>query len=619
MADQLKGMDWARSEIGKLVKQFSALSNVRKGLWLGGGLLTLGLLAALVLSGSKKEYRVLFSQIPDKDGGQIVSSLQQADIPYSLQDGGVISVPADQVYDARMKLAAQGLPKASGMGFELMDHQRFGISQFAEQVNYQRAVEGELARSVESLAAVESARVHLAIPRHTVFVRDQQDPSASVVVNLHPGRILSGGQIAGIIHLVSSSVPNMLASSVTVVDQDGNLISAQADLENGMGVSQKQLAHIRALEQDYVRRIESILEPMFGQGNIRAQVTMNVDFSEYEETSERFRPNTDGLPGAVRSQQVLEDNSPAQAEALGVPGALSNQPPSVAEAPVVLPGGSQDVPGRTVFADQRSANDPSVRNRGQNNTNRHKESLTNYELDRTIQHTRRNNGAIRRLTAAVLVNNKLVADEETGALTSESLTDEELMRVRRLVQEAIGYDPERGDSVNVVNTPFASDLIKNQPKAPFDRFAEQLDGRLGRWLKYLFLGLLGVYLWFSVLRPLARRYILAPHRSRGVDVAEGTGGLADLQEGPPREPTAKEIAAMLMQAERSGVGSGKLNPGQIVNLSVGDRSNDVATLSNAAGMRLARSSANLELVKELMKSDPRTAAQIIREWINYDE
>ncbi|HJU50147.1 MAG TPA: flagellar basal-body MS-ring/collar protein FliF, partial [Pseudogulbenkiania sp.] len=275
-----------RMRVNEASERFKALPNNKKILLFAALAAVFSVVVGLLLLNRTPDYKVLFANLADRDGGQITAALQQMNVPYQIGGGGVISVPSDKVYDVRLKLAAQGLPKAGGVGFELMDNQKFGISQFAEQVNYQRAIEGELARTIEAVGAVESARVHIAIPKQSVFVRDQQQPTASVMLNLYPGRILDGGQISGILHLVSSSVPNLSARNVTVVDQDGNLLSSQSDVNNAAGLDQRQLSYVHQIESDFVKRIEAILEPIFGKGNVRAQVTANVDFSEVEQTSE---------------------------------------------------------------------------------------------------------------------------------------------------------------------------------------------------------------------------------------------------------------------------------------------------------------------------------------------
>jgi flagellar M-ring protein FliF len=237
----------------------------------------IAIIAVMFMWSTTGDYRVLYSNLSDRDGGAIIETLQQQNIPYKFAEGGgALLVPGDKVHEVRLRLASQGLPKGGTAGFELMENQKFGTSQFLEQVNYQRSLEGELSRSVQSLGAVQSARVHLAIPKTTVFVKEQQKPSASVVLTLHPGRTLDAGQVNAIVHLISSSIPNLPATAVTVVDQQGTLLSSVRSAAETMDAT--QLKYVRQLEQDYIKRIEDIIAPIIGAQNVRAQVTADIDF-----------------------------------------------------------------------------------------------------------------------------------------------------------------------------------------------------------------------------------------------------------------------------------------------------------------------------------------------------
>jgi flagellar M-ring protein FliF len=285
-------------------------------------------LAALSLWSSRGDYKVLYANLSEKDGGAIIAQLSQMNIPYRHADGGnAILVPSSQVHDARLKLASAGLPKGSVIGFELMDSARFGQTQFQERLTFQRGLEGELTRSILALGAVQAARVHLALPQQNGFFREQQKPSASVLVTLHPGRALDRAQIAGIVHLVSSSVPELTPKAVSIIDQSGALLSGPSDNATGQGLDAQQLQYVQQVEQSYHKRVVDILEPIVGRDNLRATIAAEIDFSQSESTSEQFRPNQGNEPAAVRSQQVNESGSGAQATPSGVPGAATNQPP----------------------------------------------------------------------------------------------------------------------------------------------------------------------------------------------------------------------------------------------------------------------------------------------------
>ena len=419
----------------------SALDRSQR-LRLGLGLaLLVALLVAAVVFGRQADYRVLFANLSDKDGGAIVAQLAQMNVPYKYSEGGgAILVPAERVHDVRLRLATQGLPKGSVTGFEVMEGgNRFGMTQFQERVNFQRGLEGELTRSIQALSSVQSARVHLALPNQNGFFREQQKPSASVLLSLYPGRTLDRAQIAGIVHLVASSVPEMSPADVSVLDDTGKLLS-QAPDATGAGADAQQLAYLQQLEQQYARRIMDILEPIVGPGNVKAQVTAQVDFSQTESTSEQHRPNLSPDASAVRSQQVVESTGPQPpGPPAGVPGATSNQPPGASSAPI----NGASAPLAAANGQQQGAV-PGVASK--------RESITNYEVDKTVRVTRENPGAVKRLSAAVVVNYQTL--EEKGKTVTKALTPEQVEQMTALVRDAIGFNKERGDSVNLMNAPF---------------------------------------------------------------------------------------------------------------------------------------------------------------------
>ncbi len=319
-------------------------------------------MAAVWMWGQQPDYRVLFSNFSDRDGGAIVAELEKMNIPYKYAEGGgAVLVPADRVHDARLKLASQGLPKGGNVGFELMENQKLGSSQFIEQVNFQRAMEGELARSIESVSAVQAARVHLAMPKDSIFVSEQKAPTASVLLNLHPGRVLDPQQVSAIVHLVASSVPELPTKNVTVVDQNGNLLSETGKPASINGMDPSQIKYVQELQQSVVKRIESIITPIVGPGNVRAEATADVDFSRSEQAVESYKPNQTPDAMVIRSQQTSESLN-GSANPGGVPGALTNQPPPPATAPINAPGQKRHraCHSRSARADQQH---PQGRNR----------------------------------------------------------------------------------------------------------------------------------------------------------------------------------------------------------------------------------------------------------------
>lgn len=464
---------------------FARLSPRGRALLALGAAALAAIVAAAWLWSANPTYRVLFTNLSDRDGGAIVAQLAQMNVPYRTADGGTILVPESRVHEARLKLASQGLPKGSVVGFEIMETQKFGVTQFQEQVNYQRALEGELARSVQSLAPVANARVHLALPKQTGFLRDKQPPTASVLVQLHAGRTLDRAQVAGIVHLVSSSVPELSPKNVSVIDQHGNLLAAER--ANAAGLDAAQLDYVARIEADTIKRIEDILEPIVGRGNVRAQVTADVDFSQVENVAETYGPNQSAERAAIRSQSTNESSTPGPGVPQGVPGALSNQPPVPPTAPI---NGS---------ATPLNANQPAAA--AGNSTRR--EAVTNFEVDKTVRHVRQASGQIRRLTAAVVVNHRMAPAAGAAKAAATPLSKEELDSITALVREAMGFNAQRGDSLNVVNAQFNTpDLAPAEPlplwKQP-DAIA--LAKEAGKAVLFLLLALIVV---FGVVRPALR-------------------------------------------------------------------------------------------------------------------
>ena len=422
-------------------------SGQRMRLALGIALLVVVGVVGLVM-GRQAEWRVLYANLADKDGGAIVAQLSQMNVPYRhAEGGGAILVPADRVYDTRLRLASLGLPRGSVAGFEMMESNRFGMTQFQERLTFQRGLEGELTRSIQALSSVQSARVHLALPNQNGFFREQQKPSASVLVSLHPASTLDRAQLAGIIHLVASSVPEMAPGAVSVLDDTGKLLSTPTDGSNsGGGIDAQQLQYAQQLEQLYSRRILDILEPVVGRKNVKAQVTAEVDFSQTESTSESHRPNQTPDSSAIRSQQTVESSNGGAAGAApsGVPGATSNQPPGAASAPVN--GAPQTL----------SAGAGAGGTAGGAGAGSKRESIINYEVDKTIRVVRGSAGTVKRISAAVVLNHQTSTDEK-GKTTTTPLSAEQIEKMTALVRETIGFNKERGDSVNLMNAPFATE------------------------------------------------------------------------------------------------------------------------------------------------------------------
>ena len=480
------------SKLGELQMRFEALGMQQRLIVAAALFLFISALVFVTVSGrSKDDYRVLFSSVNERDGAAIVAALQQMNVPYKFTEGGAaILVPESSVYETRLRLAGQGLPKAGNVGFELLENQKMGTSQFVEQVNYQRGLEGELARSISSLAQVKSARVMLAIPKQTAFMREQEKPTASVVVTMHPGRFLDSQQVAAITNLVGSSVPNLGPANVTIVDAEGSLLAPNA--QRLMGLDSNQLKYVAELEGALSKRVQAILEPVTGKENVRAQVTVDMDFGELERTEETFGRNSPPNQSSIRSQQSNEAATPSSS-ASGVPGALTNQPPGGGQAPINAPGGAAANTGPQNLNAPPSSSSSTA-------SNIKKDLTVNYELDRAIERIKSEKGKVRRVSAAVVVNYKQPTgvDKDGKPLKPVPFSAKELDQINNLARDAVGYTEKRGDSVSVANIPFKVE-VPDEPAFYKQPGVIELSKEFFKFA--IILGSLGI-MFFGVVKPL---------------------------------------------------------------------------------------------------------------------
>jgi len=546
-----------------LVKQetitgFSGLPALRQIGLMVGLAASVALGVAVVLWSQSPNYSLLYGNLSDKDAGEVMDALQKASIPYELDRAtGAVMVPGSEVHRARLQLASDGLPKGTGNGFELLDQdQGFGTSQFVENARYQRALEGEIGRTIATLRNVKSARVHLALPKRSVFIRKQEQPSASVTVDIYGGRILEQEQVASIVHLVASSVPHLMPEHVTVVDQTGQLMTRGGNSRQ-IGMTSDQFGYNRQLEKTYVKRIEDLLSPLTGRSGVRAQVAAELDFTVTEKTQESFNPD---LP-ALRSEQTSEDANSSGLAAVGVPGTLSNQPPGGAVAAPVPPEAQQGQPGGAGQA---------------KNTSRR--TVRNYELDKTISHTRLATGTVRRLSIAVILDNKQGASTsgKKGTPVREPWSEQELEKFTTLVKEAVGFNAQRGDSVQVINAAF-------QPPPKLEPVPEPpLWEQPWLWtaLKQVIGGIGVLLLIFGVIKPVMR-------------------GLAE---------KGVELSAAAPQLAMAG----------------GNIADDQVTLSNSEGQASLPAPGQqaydnqVAAAKGLAQNDPKRVAQVMKNWVNDD-
>lgn len=526
-----------------------------------GAAITIAIMVGVWLWSQTPDYKVLFSNFNDRDGGAIVASLQQLNIPYKYSDGGsAILVPANQVHDVRLKLAAQGLPKGGNVGFELMENQKLGISQFLEQVNFQRALEGELARSIQAVSAVQTARVHLAIPKSQVFIRDQQKPTASVLLNLYPSRILDQQQVSAIIHLVASSVPELSAKNVAIIDQNGNLLSDPSKQMANNTLDPSQLKYVQEYQQSIIKRIESIISPIVGAANVRAEATADIDFSRTEQAAESYKPNSPPEASAIRSQQTSESYNKGTNPS-GIPGTLSNQPPVPATAPIVASGAANT---------QSAASNAGLMQ---------KDSTMNFEVDKTIRYTQQPMGGVKRLSVAVVINYRTETDKN-GKTTTRPLTDIEKTQITDLTREAMGFNKDRGDTLNVVNSPFASPEKEPIVDLPLWKQPDVLQ-MAKEVAKYIGVAIVLAYLFFGFLKPMLLKIM-----GKDKETLEALEAEKREQEEVEKEEEDAAIVNLSREAELQNTRHG------------------------------SSYETNLEMAKQLAKDDPRIVANVVKAWVS---
>lgn len=542
---------------------------------------------AVVLWSQQPDYRPLYGSLDGMDASQVMETLSAADIKYTVEpNSGALLVQADDLARARMRLAAAGVaPRDNSIGFEILDQEQgLGTSQFMEATRYRRGLEGELARTVSSLNNVKAARVHLAIPKSSVFVRDERKPSASVLVELYSGRGLEPSQVMAIVNLVASSVPEMNKAQVTVVDQKGNLLSDIQEISE-LTMAGKQFDYSRRMESLFTQRVHNILQPVLGSGRYKAEVSADVDFSAVESTSEMFNPDQP----ALRSEQQVNEQRTSSLAPQGVPGALSNQPPGAAAAPQQA--------GAAAAAGAIASGQPLLDANGEQiidpitglamlapfPADKREQSTRNFELDRSISYTKQQQGRLRRLSVAVVVDDQVKVDAASGESTRVPWSSDDLARFTRLVQDSVGFDASRGDSVSVINTPFSAEPGEELVALPWYQTELFLLGMSG--LKQLVPALLIFILVWFVLRPVMKNIT-----SGGKDRGDGRGSDVEL-------------------GEMGALG--------------GDLADDRVSLGGPQSILLPSPSegydAQLNAIKSLVAEDPGRVAQVVKEWINADE
>jgi flagellar M-ring protein FliF len=568
----------AKSDAHPAVKGLAELSIARQiGIMLGLAF-SVAIGIAVVLWSQEASYSRLYSEIGEKDVSEILEVLNTQGIKYKVENGsGAIMVPTEDVNDVKLKLAGLGLPRTNSVGYELLSKdQGFGASKNMEAIRFQRALEGEIAQTIMSIQSVKGARVLLAIPQQSVFVRERKKPSASVIVNLYQGRSLDKGQIESIIHLVASSVPQLEADQVTVVDQKGQLLNSR-DGSSVSNLTSKQFEYKKNFEDHLMERIENILAPLVGDG-MRVQLSADLDFTETDKTQELFDPKS----SVLRSEQTSEELNKSPG-IQGVPGALSNQPAAAGTAPEKTPAAA---PGTTPNS-AATATDTTPSSSAKNATR-------NFEVDKTITHTRSATGLIHRLSVAVVVDDQRTVQAD-GKVTNQPYKPEDITRFTDLVKQAVGFDNARGDQVTVTNVAFKA------PEAP-----EALP-EIPLWEKPWFLnlmkqvgGLLAVLLiLFGVLRPTMRNLSGLNEAKKAIALAEAESSAATT--------TAAVTGELMEDGKTPAAALGSQQEGQAA---LPNHIDDLllADVPHSYGKRL-------EFLQNTVDKDPQLVAQILKRWV----
>ncbi len=523
------------------------------------GLKQIGLLAGvaaaiaaaiwLVLWSQGQNYTVLYGQLSERESGQVMDALTAAGIEFKLNPSGAVSVPESKVQEARIRLASQGLPQSDAMGIEMIQKESaLGNSTMMESARYQSVLETELARTIIKVQGVQTARVHLALPKPSVFLRDAHKATASVMLQLYPGRRLEPGQVAAIVHLVASSVPELSANDVTLVDQAGSLLNSP-DENAEVAASTRHFEQTRKLEESYQQRIVELLEPMLGAGRVRATVTADMDYTVTEETRENYDPQKT----AVRSEQTSNEMRKGGDGAEGIPGALSNQPPGTSGAPAI-PGaatpGNPVTPPSAAGAGQAAAASAGPSSSAQRSTR-------NFEVDRTLSYVKQPVGTLKRLNVGVVLDDwqKLDAD---GKVVTSPMNETDIKRFTQLIKESIGLKDDRGDQINVLNQAFKA----NAALPPVDGLPLWQQPWLTQLAKQIVGAALVLVVAFLVLRPLMKSLTKPPGRSaaRGEDIDGDTLSLSGQGKAIKLSPSFEQQIA----AARTLVGQDPRRAAQVV-------------------------------------------------------
>src|SRR5690349_4223011 len=543
------------------LKQLARSPASRQLLLLVGMAAAVALGVAVVLWSRGPNWGLLYAGLGQQDAAAITQALQSTNTPYQLgNDGSSIMVPASDLAAVRLRLAGQGLPQGTATNSVPQADSPFGMSDLAERTRYQQMLETDLGNTIGSLQGVRAARVHLALAKPSAFIRDSREASASVLVTLYPGRQLDASQVAAIVHLVAASVPDLDAKQVSVIDQQGQLLTG-SDPDSAAAVGDSRLRLATRIENTYAQRIEELLTPLVGPGKVHAQVSVDLDFSNTEKATETF----DHDHPALRSEQTSSERRGSGSVADGgVPGALSNQPPVMTAQPTAANpnagGKAAATPAPAAATAQTDTGDSSS------------SATRNYELDRTISHTSDPAGRLARLTVAVVVDNKTVSGPKGD--TSVPFTPQELDHLTQLTKNAVGFDQARGDNVSVINQAFHTAPPADAPEQlPLWQRPGALD-----LIKQGIGVLIALIVAFGLLRPLLKGLL----RSAPQPALAGAGG---------KMPTVSVRVADDEEDERSRLAG----PAQVLGYEQ-----------------------KVGLARRMVSDNPKQVAQVVRNWVGED-
>jgi len=575
------------SSVQNIKTAFARFSLQQKLALAGAGVVVMAMVWGAVFLSNRVDFQVVFSDLDPSAAQSIVQRLQDLKVPYQLSvDGRSISVASEKAAEVRIQLASQGLPSNGRIGFEIFDQTNFGLTNFQEQVNYQRALEGELARTIMTLSEVEGARVHLVLPKDSLFQSAEDQTKASVILKLKNGRNLSESAVQGIVNVVASSVKGLTPERVTLIDYRGRVLARP---EGESGLTGQQLDQRQKLETELATKIVQILEPVVGKGRVRPQVSVAMNFQQVEETTERYDPQG----SVVRTQQRQEERQPPHQVASGIPGPKLQQPTKPTPQPPA-PAAAAGAAAPAAPAVPSPAPPEPLLITKQNET-------VSYELSKSTRHTVDPVGKLSRLSVAVIVDNHTKNSKGTDGkqqTTTEPRSADEMKKYRDIVAAAVGFNADRGDQLTIENISFEdeTDLVKDPT------FIEKQTPLILTGLRYLIIPIAFILIYLLFLRPV-KRVVFATLATRGGAQIQGAHlvkALPQANMSKPQPPmTVKQLEAQLAGNAPAADDYARTPEREIL------------PLPGPSRMEVIR-----DRVIEHASQDPETVARLVRVWLN---